>query len=289
MDKGKWIVRAASLVVVLGFFMPSVLVSCSGGFMETSQSMNLAAIADKLNKPVLYLLLIAFLVTGVISFLRADSLSMEKNFLWIEAGAASLGLLTTLVTLISLNSQLKQGTYGLVSIKPTFGLFLILGGIAAFVVGWVQQWQAIGKPKPMFGQVQNVPDRYPAKEQYEQPQEVFQPQQLAYHPQQKMLQRGPLLRVLSGNLPVSTIQIDTDNFTIGRSSESMLQLPNKEVSRMHAKIRLAEGMCFIQDQESSGGTFVNGKQTNAIRLNDGDEITIGPYRFMYSSEEDMRT
>ena len=86
---------------------------------------------------------------------------------------------------------------------------------------------------------------------------------------------------MSGNLPTRRISLPSDYFAIGRGSDNHLQLPDRTVSRTHALIRLAQGVWFLQDQESSGGTFVNGARTPAARLNDGDEIEIGPFRFVF--------
>ncbi|MBL4847603.1 MAG: FHA domain-containing protein [Planctomycetes bacterium] len=77
--------------------------------------------------------------------------------------------------------------------------------------------------------------------------------------------------------------------TIGRSDQCDLVLPHKEVSRVHAliKVRIKAKMIVIEDEGSSNGTFVNGKRTPSTILKEGDVITLGPYEVMVRSRQDM--
>ena len=84
-----------------------------------------------------------------------------------------------------------------------------------------------------------------------------------------------LLIVESGPLAGQRIPIPAAGITIGRSSTSQLRLADPAVSRRHARIRYAEGAWFLQDQGSSGGTYVNGHRFTAGRLQSGDRIAIG--------------
>ncbi|MSU42145.1 MAG: FHA domain-containing protein [Pedosphaera sp.] len=52
--------------------------------------------------------------------------------------------------------------------------------------------------------------------------------------------------------------------------------PDTTVSRVHARIWLAVGSCWLEDLKSRFGTQVNGqKVTGAIRVQIGDSIQIG--------------
>jgi hypothetical protein len=62
---------------------------------------------------------------------------------------------------------------------------------------------------------------------------------------------------------------------IGRSTVCDIQVFDPKVSRQHVLIRFANGSFFIQDQDSSRGTFINGERVMAQRLKDGDHIEIG--------------
>jgi hypothetical protein len=52
-------------------------------------------------------------------------------------------------------------------------------------------------------------------------------------------------------------------------------------SRHHAVIRHAQGRYFLQDQGSTHGTSLNGRQVQAAALNDGDVIAIGSATFRF--------
>ncbi|MBP5672753.1 MAG: Flp pilus assembly complex ATPase component TadA [Victivallales bacterium] len=64
--------------------------------------------------------------------------------------------------------------------------------------------------------------------------------------------------------------------TLGRHSESNIVLSGAGISRHHARLIQANGMLFIEDVGSSGGTFVNGEAIQEMTaLEDNDVITIG--------------
>ncbi len=63
--------------------------------------------------------------------------------------------------------------------------------------------------------------------------------------------------------------------TIGRHSSCDIVLPDRRVSRFHARLVRKEHRYFIEDLDSKNGTFVNGEPVEApTPLNDGDEISI---------------
>lgn len=61
-----------------------------------------------------------------------------------------------------------------------------------------------------------------------------------------------------------------------------LVLDNPQVSRRHLQIANRNGSFGAADLNSTNGTFVNGQRIQAVLLNDGDIINIGPYRFMFA-------
>lgn len=93
------------------------------------------------------------------------------------------------------------------------------------------------------------------------------------------------LAVRSGPLANQTFPITSESLLIGRGSDCDLRLDDRAVSRQHARIRYAQGAWFIQDQDSSGGTFVNGRPQKATRLNAGDKIQIGGSTLIFYPEE----
>jgi len=77
------------------------------------------------------------------------------------------------------------------------------------------------------------------------------------------------------------IQLDSRGLSIGRSASNALRLSDRSISRSHALIRFGRGRWFLQDQNSTAGTFVNGQRVNATALNPGDRIRIGPTEFEF--------
>jgi serine phosphatase RsbU (regulator of sigma subunit) len=69
---------------------------------------------------------------------------------------------------------------------------------------------------------------------------------------------------------------------LGRQADCTICLPNKAVSRQHAQIVLTEGAYFLEDLDSSNGTFLNGARLSPrvrVPLADQDTFQIGPYLF----------
>ena len=79
--------------------------------------------------------------------------------------------------------------------------------------------------------------------------------------------RGPL----TGQQTV----LSRNDTLVGRSTICDIQIADPKVSRRHFLIRYANGSFFVQDQQSSRGTRVNGKPVLAQRLNNGDTIEFG--------------
>jgi hypothetical protein len=66
-----------------------------------------------------------------------------------------------------------------------------------------------------------------------------------------------------------------DDLTFGRTDGDVL-LPDPQVSRRHATIRLEDGAPVIEDLGSTNGTFVNGEQiSEPRRLEVGDMVRLG--------------
>ncbi len=66
--------------------------------------------------------------------------------------------------------------------------------------------------------------------------------------------------------------------TIGRSPENNIVIDNKLASRHHALIQKIKDAFFLKDENSTNGTFLNGRRIppdKYVRLNPGDKITIG--------------
>lgn len=87
----------------------------------------------------------------------------------------------------------------------------------------------------------------------------------------------PMLVVHEGELAGHHWPIEGDGTLIGRGSDCDVILPERQVSRHHARIeRVAEGAYALYDLGSKNGTYVNGEEVRdrPRLLRDGDEIEI---------------
>ena len=74
------------------------------------------------------------------------------------------------------------------------------------------------------------------------------------------------------------IPFDRDEITIGRREDNLVHLPERNVSRRHARLVQRDGAVLLEDLRSANGTLVNGVRiTEAVPLGDGDLVRIGDY------------
>ena len=64
----------------------------------------------------------------------------------------------------------------------------------------------------------------------------------------------------------------------GRSKDCEVDLNAAKVSKKHGQILLADKV-FVEDLDSSNGTFLNGKRVQRASLKDGDELMIAGHQF----------
>ena len=75
------------------------------------------------------------------------------------------------------------------------------------------------------------------------------------------MQDSPMLIIESGQLAGQRWLVDSDVVIIGREvGLADLLLPERQVSRRHARIERTPGGFVISDLESKNGTFLNGKE-----------------------------
>lgn len=72
--------------------------------------------------------------------------------------------------------------------------------------------------------------------------------------------------------------------TIGRRPQNDIQIDNLAISGEHAVLAMIGNDAFIEDINSTNGTFVNGRQVKKQLLQNGDTIELGKYSLKYVSE-----
>jgi len=72
----------------------------------------------------------------------------------------------------------------------------------------------------------------------------------------------------------------SEGLTFGRSQTNQIIIPHPSVSRLHARILISGGQCWLRDENSAGGVLINNRRMQgqgAIQIN--DVITIGNASF----------
>jgi diguanylate cyclase (GGDEF)-like protein len=87
------------------------------------------------------------------------------------------------------------------------------------------------------------------------------------------------LIVVQGGIPGTMLRVSGSGTSLGRSAENTFQFYDSTVSRHHAFVWMeGEGEVYLTDQESTNGTFVNGRRVEPLRghrLHDGDRVQLG--------------
>ena len=96
----------------------------------------------------------------------------------------------------------------------------------------------------------------------------------------------PGMLVLSLNQSVlGEFPLDKERVVIGRKPESDVQVDNLAVSGRHAAIVTILSDSFLEDLDSTNGTFVNGKLIKKHALRHGDVVTIGKHELRYLNDD----
>ncbi|MEK7205841.1 MAG: AAA family ATPase, partial [candidate division NC10 bacterium] len=68
---------------------------------------------------------------------------------------------------------------------------------------------------------------------------------------------------------------------MGRSPTCKLSIADGKVSGEHLLLRMEAGSWWVYDLQSTNGTFVNGRQVQALRLGEGDQVAVGESTFLF--------
>ena len=96
----------------------------------------------------------------------------------------------------------------------------------------------------------------------------------------------PAKLVLSLNSSVlGEFSLDKERLTIGRRPDNDIQVDNLAVSGQHAAVITILNDSFLEDLDSTNGTYVNGKLIKKHALRDGDVVNIGKHELKYHNTE----
>ncbi len=78
--------------------------------------------------------------------------------------------------------------------------------------------------------------------------------------------------------------LDKDCITIGRKPDNDIQINSLAVSAHHAQVITILNDSFLEDLNSTNGTYVNSNLVNKQALRNGDVISIGDHQIKYINE-----
>ncbi|MGI9302019.1 MAG: FHA domain-containing protein [Gammaproteobacteria bacterium] len=78
--------------------------------------------------------------------------------------------------------------------------------------------------------------------------------------------------------------LDKECMTIGRKPDNDIQIDNLAVSGHHAQVITILNDSFLEDLNSTNGTYVNSKLIKKHALKDSDLITVGKHQLKYVNE-----
>src|ERR1700749_2719851 len=93
---------------------------------------------------------------------------------------------------------------------------------------------------------------------------------------------GKLVLTLDGQ-ELAQYELEKERYTIARLADNDIHIDNMAVSGHHALIINILKDSFLEDLNSTNGTYVNGKLVKKHALQEGDVITIGRHALKYAS------
>jgi len=87
------------------------------------------------------------------------------------------------------------------------------------------------------------------------------------------------------NSVLGEFPLDKERIILGRKADNDIQVDNLAVSGQHAAIITILNDSFLEDLDSTNGTYVNGKLVKKHALKNSDVITIGKHELKYVNDE----
>lgn len=80
------------------------------------------------------------------------------------------------------------------------------------------------------------------------------------------------------------IPLEGPQLTIGRKPDNDLVIDNPAVSGHHARVVKEEGGFFIEDLDSTNGTFLNDAKVQKQKLKNADRVSVGKHSLIFQDE-----
>ncbi len=93
------------------------------------------------------------------------------------------------------------------------------------------------------------------------------------------------VRCLNGELKDRLLPI-TSELVIGRSTTCDVFIPDRRLSRRHARLFAEDDRLLVEDLDSHNGTYVNGKRVSRAQLYPSDVVRVGTSKFEVTAPEE---
>jgi hypothetical protein len=91
----------------------------------------------------------------------------------------------------------------------------------------------------------------------------------------------PKMIVSIDGVVIKEVQLTKDRTTLGRRPYNDIVIDNLAVSGEHAVMQMSGADVFLEDLNSTNGTYVNGKAIKKQQLQNGDTVEIGKYKIKF--------
>ncbi len=91
----------------------------------------------------------------------------------------------------------------------------------------------------------------------------------------------PKMIVSIDGVVIKEVQLTKDRTTLGRRPYNDIVIDNLAVSGEHAVMQMSGADVFLEDLNSTNGTYVNGKAIKKQPLQNGDTVEIGKYKIKF--------
>ncbi|MBL0421218.1 FHA domain-containing protein [Ramlibacter sp. AW1] len=94
----------------------------------------------------------------------------------------------------------------------------------------------------------------------------------------------PKMIISIDGVVIKEVQLTKERTTLGRRPYNDIVIDNLAVSGEHAIVQMVDGAVFVEDLNSTNGTYINGKAVKRQMLQHNDTVEVGKYKIKFISE-----
>lgn len=87
--------------------------------------------------------------------------------------------------------------------------------------------------------------------------------------------RGVRITIIAGRDLGRAIELDKPEIVVGRAKEADVCIADDVISRRQCRFVFRDGHVFVEDLQSTCGTYVDGAQVRSAALRDGQKVHVG--------------